>query len=132
MSNSSFSNVSEVKGNLTETQKRRCVQTFEHFIGTPNTSFGAAIGQNLKMVEISVMESAAGDAGYEEWPSEAGFTWNEGEGSYKSFGRANGNAKETRSNLSAKDAIARTICEIDVTRSKWAFHDTARFSNLKP
>ncbi|KAF9266097.1 hypothetical protein L218DRAFT_942377 [Marasmius fiardii PR-910] len=125
MSNPSSSNVSEIKGNLTDTQKRRCLQIFQHFIGTPDTSFGAEIGQNLKMVEISVMESAIEDPTNEEWPLEQGVTWSEGEKSYKSFGGKRAD-KENKlpSNLSPKDAIARTICEIDITRDMCNIYGT--------
>ncbi|KAG7097543.1 hypothetical protein E1B28_004882 [Marasmius oreades] len=120
---SSTSNGPEIKGNLTEAQKRRAIQVFQHFIGTPDTSFGAEIGRNLKLVEIAVMDSSDRS----EWAVEQeGFSWNEGDGSYKPFGgkKTRDEKKKTHFSLSVKDAVARTICEIDVTRNMCNIYGT--------
>ncbi|ESK86519.1 hypothetical protein Moror_9839 [Moniliophthora roreri MCA 2997] len=79
---SSF-DVSQIRGNLTDAQKRTAAQTFAHFIGTPSTSFGAEIGRNLKIVEINVKVPT----------------------------------NEERPRVAMHDAMAQTICEIDVTKN---------------
>ncbi|KAK0443912.1 uncharacterized protein EV420DRAFT_1575349 [Desarmillaria tabescens] len=45
---------SSIEGNITPAQKKRCAEIFAHFIGQPETSFGAAIGCNLRLAVVNV------------------------------------------------------------------------------
>lgn len=45
---------SSIEGNVTLAQKQRCAEIFAHFIGQPATSFGAAIGRNLRLAVVNV------------------------------------------------------------------------------
>ncbi|KAK1225321.1 hypothetical protein PQX77_011739 [Marasmius sp. AFHP31] len=113
MSGSSSLDVSEIKGNLTVSQKRTATKIFQHFIGTPDTSFGAEIGRNLRIVEISVGDSRGEEFHIDE---DEGFAWDEEQGAYRSFGnQRKRNETRTATSISTKDAVARTVCEIDVT-----------------
>ncbi|SJL02613.1 uncharacterized protein ARMOST_05944 [Armillaria ostoyae] len=45
---------SSIEGNVPLAQKQRCAEIFAHFIGQPATSFGAAIGRNLRLAVVNV------------------------------------------------------------------------------
>ncbi|KAL0581482.1 hypothetical protein V5O48_000525 [Marasmius crinis-equi] len=119
MSSPSSFDPADIKGNLTDPQKRTAAKIFQHFIGTPDTSFGAEIGRNLRIVEITVADTRDGGIYPEGWAGDdEGYSWIEDEGAYRSFGsKGKNDEKRMPSKISAKDAIARTVCEIDVTRN---------------
>jgi len=48
--------VSQVKGNVPQDMKRRCLAIFRYFVGMRDTSYGADIGRRLKMVELNVWD----------------------------------------------------------------------------
>ncbi|KAK0190366.1 hypothetical protein F5146DRAFT_1043953, partial [Armillaria mellea] len=47
---------SSIEGNIPLAQKQRCAEIFAHFIGQPATSFGAAIGRDLRLAMVNVCE----------------------------------------------------------------------------
>ncbi|KAG6840412.1 hypothetical protein C0991_006883 [Blastosporella zonata] len=49
-------NVTHVKGNVNEEEKRMALQIFTHFVSTREKSYGADVGQRLKLVEVNVWE----------------------------------------------------------------------------
>ncbi|KAI3598426.1 hypothetical protein WG66_000716 [Moniliophthora roreri] len=112
---SSF-DVSQIRGNLTDAQKRTAAQTFAHFIGTPSTSFGAEIGRNLKIVEINVKvptnEGGEGSSLPESGNEGEGVCWDEVDGVFGTDSRST-----ERPRVAMHDAMAQTICEIDVTKN---------------
>lgn len=46
--------ISQIKGNVTDEQKQLEVNVLFYFVSTPEKSYGADIGQRLKVVEINV------------------------------------------------------------------------------
>lgn len=46
----------EISGNATDEEKQLGVNVFSHFVGTDDSSYGAAIGQRLKVVEMNVWQ----------------------------------------------------------------------------
>ncbi|TFK69436.1 hypothetical protein BDN72DRAFT_840406 [Pluteus cervinus] len=46
--------VSRIRGNVPEDDKRRFVSTFAYFISTREGSYGADVGQRIRMVEVNV------------------------------------------------------------------------------
>jgi len=58
-------NVSQIKGNITDKQKQLLVNTFFYFIDSREKSYGADIGQRLKILEMNVWERE-GSAPYGE------------------------------------------------------------------
>ncbi|KAG6845527.1 hypothetical protein H0H87_007771 [Tephrocybe sp. NHM501043] len=47
-------NVTHVKGNVNEEEKRVALQIFTHFVSTREKSYGADVGQRLRLVEVNV------------------------------------------------------------------------------
>ncbi len=45
---------SSIEGNVAPRAEQRCAEIFAHFIGQPATSFGAAIGRNLRLAVVNV------------------------------------------------------------------------------
>jgi hypothetical protein len=115
MSSQSSFDASQIKGNLTDAQKRTAAQIFAHFIGTPSTSFGAEIGRNLKIVEINVqVPTSSGNELEVGAEGEDGVCWEQVDGTFGTDSRST-----ERSTSAMKDTIAQTICEIDVTKSAY-------------
>ncbi|KAG6872721.1 hypothetical protein C0995_007288 [Termitomyces sp. Mi166 len=48
--------VSCVKGNVSEEEKRLALKIFTHFVSTCEKSYGADVGQRLKLVEVNVWD----------------------------------------------------------------------------
>jgi len=46
--------VSQIRGNVSDQSKRLAVNIFSHFIGAKEQSFGAEVGQRLRLVEMNV------------------------------------------------------------------------------
>ncbi|RDB19869.1 hypothetical protein Hypma_013013 [Hypsizygus marmoreus] len=46
--------VSQIKGNISDEEKQLAVKVFSHFVSTKDKSYGAGVGQRLKMVETNV------------------------------------------------------------------------------
>jgi hypothetical protein len=59
--------ISQIKGNITDEQKQLGVNVFFHFVSTTGRSYGADIGQRLKIMEMNVWDKGVrGPADYGE------------------------------------------------------------------
>ncbi|KDR84177.1 hypothetical protein GALMADRAFT_54329 [Galerina marginata CBS 339.88] len=47
---------SDIRGNVSEETKKTCLMVFRFFVSTPGKSYGAEIGENLKLVEINILK----------------------------------------------------------------------------
>ncbi|KAG6810405.1 hypothetical protein H0H92_011993 [Tricholoma furcatifolium] len=45
-----------IKGNVSEEEKRVALQIFSHFVSTPEKSYGADVGQRIKLIELNVLD----------------------------------------------------------------------------
>jgi acyl-coenzyme A thioesterase 13 len=54
--------VSHVRGNVNQNAKELCAKVFNHFVSTPDRSYGAEIGRRLRLVEVNVHDQDGGDA----------------------------------------------------------------------
>ena len=52
--------ISHVRGNVTDEAKQLAAQVFYYFVSTRERSYGADIGQRLKLVEVNVREQGDG------------------------------------------------------------------------
>lgn len=52
--------ISHVRGNVTDEAKQLASQVFYYFVSTRERSYGADIGQRLKLVEVNVREQGDG------------------------------------------------------------------------
>ncbi|KAG6917681.1 hypothetical protein DXG01_001656 [Tephrocybe rancida] len=48
------SDITHVKGNVSEEEKLMALQIFTHFVSTKEKSYGADVGQRLKLAEVNV------------------------------------------------------------------------------
>lgn len=46
--------VSNIKGNVSDEEKRRSLSVFHYFVGNRENSYGADVGQRVKLVEANV------------------------------------------------------------------------------
>jgi acyl-coenzyme A thioesterase 13 len=51
--------ISQIRGNITDEQKQLGVNIFFYFVGTTERSYGADIGQRLKIMEMNVWDNGS-------------------------------------------------------------------------
>lgn len=55
--------VLHIRGNVSDDTKRLGMRIFAYFVSTPDKSYGAAVGQRLKLVEVNVWGNGASASG---------------------------------------------------------------------
>lgn len=56
-------NVSHIQGNVSDDTKRLGSRIFAYFVSTPDKSYGAEVGQRLRLVEVNVWGKGASASG---------------------------------------------------------------------
>ncbi|KAF5371137.1 hypothetical protein D9758_004299 [Tetrapyrgos nigripes] len=107
----SSSMAKRIYGNVSDEEKRLCARILAHFIGTPNTSYGADIGEKIKLTRIDVYPRAPNVPETHD-PS------------YVTMDKSDSSLQGTVTSRSqaSLDLEARTVCEITVTKEMCNIH----------
>ncbi|THU91052.1 hypothetical protein K435DRAFT_841188 [Dendrothele bispora CBS 962.96] len=112
--------VEAIQGNISARQKKLCERLLAHFIGNSETSYGAEVGQGLKLTQVDVYSHPHAPRGLQDSLASSHQLLDDTGGSLQGQGEAT--VKSPRADQI--DLEARTVCEITVTKKMCNIHGT--------
>jgi len=101
-----------IQGNISAEQKKLCKRLLAYFVGTSETSYGAEIGEGLKLSRIDVYPHPQA-TGLQD-PFALSLDLSKSSPDYRNQG-----SLQDQTSAESLDLEARTVCEITVTKSTY-------------